>query len=319
MLLSVVVPAYNESDGIEEFHNTLLVPALTKLKSTDTYEIIYVNDGSRDSTLDKLTSLATDNPHVHVINLSRNFGKEIATTAGITEAHGDAIMILDADGQHPPKLIPDFVKKWRSGAQVVVGIRQSNQKEGFIKHWGSKLFYQLFNSTAGVELVPRSTDFRLIDRAVQQEFIKCNERNRITRGLIDWLGFDRAYIEFASPARLAGEASYSTKQLIRLALNSFVSLSLKPLEILAGIGAIITTLAFVLGLAILIEQILLRDPLRLHISGAAMLGVFITFLVGLVMTAQGVIAIYIAHIYSQAQGRPLYIINKKGSVRVGEK
>ena len=317
MLLSIVVPAYNESEGIEVFHKELLLPEAKKATG-GSYEIIYVNDGSRDDTLDKLLSFAKKDKKVKVLNLSRNFGKEMATTAGILNATGEAILIMDADGQHPPKHIGDFLEKWKSGAQVVVGVRQSNTKEGFVKKWGSKLFYALFNSASGAKMVPRSTDFRLIDRDVQTEFALCTERNRITRGLIDWLGFQRDYIEFSSPARLAGNASYSTRQLIKLAMNSFVSLSIKPLESLIWIGLATTLFSFVLGFFIIIEQLILGDPLGLNITGSAMLGVFITFLVGFLMTAQGVLAIYVSHIYAQSQGRPLYIINRRGSLNLND-
>jgi dolichol-phosphate mannosyltransferase len=212
-------------------------------------------------------------------------------------------------------LIPEFLSRWQEGAQVVVGIRGSNEKEGFIKKYGSKLFYRLFNSASGAKIVPRSTDFRLLDRLVADEFITCSERNRITRGLIDWLGFDRSYVEFSSPARIAGTASYSTSQLIKLALDSFVSLSLRPLKILSTLGISITALAFLVGAGVFIEQIVLSDPLKFNFTGSAMLGILITFLVGLVITSQGVIATYLAHIYTQTQSRPLFVVNKKGSLK----
>jgi dolichol-phosphate mannosyltransferase len=282
------------------------------------YQIIYVNDGSRDDTLKKLQSIGKNDKSVTILNLSRNFGKEIAITAGIFHSSGDAVIILDADGQHPPELIPEFLSRWQEGAQVVVGIRGSNEKEGFIKKYGSKLFYRLFNSASGAKIVPRSTDFRLLDRLVADEFITCSERNRITRGLIDWLGFDRSYVEFSSPARIAGTASYSTSQLIKLALDSFVSLSLRPLKILSTLGISITALAFLVGAGVFIEQIVLSDPLKFNFTGSAMLGILITFLVGLVITSQGVIATYLAHIYTQTQSRPLFVVNKKGSLNLHE-
>lgn len=309
--VSIVVPVYNEASGISRFYDGLLMPELKKLGLK--YEVIFVNDGSTDDSLDRLTDIAQNNKDVRVINLSRNFGKEIATTAGIHYAAGDAIIMIDADGQHPPAYLNQFIGKWRSGAQVVVGVRNSNQKEGLVKKLGSKVFYALFNSSSGAQLVPRSTDFRLIDSEVQQEFIKFNERNRITRGLIDWLGYERDFVYFDSPARLAGEASYSTRQLVKLALNSFVSLSLKPLIMLATIGVAITLVAFVAGLFILVEQFVLGDPLGLNFTGSALLGIFISFLVGLVMTSQGVMAVYLSHVHTQSQDRPLFVVNKRGS------
>lgn len=311
MLLSIVIPAFNESEGIEEFHNRLLLPALKGRKLS--YEIIYVNDGSSDNTLTKLSSLTAGDTPVRVINLSRNFGKEIATSAGLYYAKGNAVIVLDSDGQHPPELISEFVRLWQKGAQVVVGVRTSNQKEGFVKKFGSKLFYRMVNAISNTKLIPRSTDYRLLDRVVVDEFLKFSERDRITRGIIDWLGFERAYIEFDAPARLAGQASYNTSQLVRLALNSFVSLSLKPLFFFGWIGVAIIILSTIFGLFILIEQLILNDPWALHYSGSVILGTFTAFMVGLLLISQAILATYISHIYAQAQGRPLFVINPRGS------
>jgi glycosyltransferase involved in cell wall biosynthesis len=312
---SIIIPAYNESEGIVEFHSKLLFPVITEHLSKD-YEIIYVNDGSTDDTLEKLTKLATENENVKVINLSRNFGKEIAITAGIFKSTGDVTIILDADGQHPPKLIPEFIKHWENGSQVVVGVRNKEQHEGIIKTYGSKVFYKLFNGTSDAELIPRSTDFRLISKEVREEFIKFSERNRITRGLIDWLGFRRSYIYFDSPARLAGIASYKTSQLVKLAANSFVSLSLKPLFVFGWVGLGITFASLCLGLFILIEQLILGDPWSLHFSGPFILGVFTSFLVGTVLVSQAILAAYISHIHTQTQDRPLFIIDKRNSTNL---
>jgi len=314
MLLSVVIPAYNEAAGIEHFHNKLLLPAVKK--AAKKYEIIYVNDGSKDDTLAILTRFSQKNSAVKVVNLSKNFGKEIATTAGLSVASGDATIIMDADGQHPPELIPQFIEKWDEGAQVVVGVRGSNQKEGFVKKYGSKAFYRLFNSMSGAEIVPRSTDYRLIDKEVLMEFNRFTERHRITRGLIDWLGFSRDYIEFDSPARIAGEASYKTSQLIGLALNSFVSLSLKPLFFFGWVGAFITSGSLLLGIFIFIEQVLLHDPLRLGFTGPAMLGIFMSFLIGLVLISQAIMATYLSHVHTQTQERPLFVIDRKKSIGI---
>lgn len=316
--VSFVIPMYNESAGAKMFHNDILYPALKKFVGKN-YEIIYVNDGSKDSTLEILSSIATQDEHTKIVNLSRNFGKEVATTAGIHTATGDIIIIMDGDGQHPPSYIEEFIDKWRAGAQVVVGVREANTNEGIVKKWGSKAFYSLFNRTSGAEIVPRSTDFRLITRDVQAEFIKFSERQRITRGLIDWLGFHRDYVYFISPARLAGEASYKTSQLIKLALNSFISLSLKPLFFFGWIGVLITILSLITGIFIFIEQFIAGDPLQLKFTGSALLGIFISFLIGIVLTSQGIMAIYMSHIHAQTQGRPLFVIDKKHSRNLDKK
>ncbi|HRO23124.1 MAG TPA: glycosyltransferase [Promineifilum sp.] len=308
IVLSIVVPIYNESEGLLTFHNELLLPALQEAVE-GSYEIIYVNDGSRDNSLELLTNLARQDSRVRVINLSRNFGKEIATTAGISQSQGEATIIMDGDGQHPPAIIGEFLAKWRAGAQVVIGVRDSNQKEGLVKKWGSSAFYALFNSISGAEMVPRSTDYRLIDRLVRLEFMKFTERQRITRGLIDWLGFRRDYVTFDSPARLAGKATYKTSHLVKLAMNSFVSLSLAPLFIFGWIGVFITVLSFVAGIFIFVEQFLLSDPLGLNFTGSALLGIFTSFLIGLVLISQGIIAIYLSHVHGQSQARPLFVID----------
>ena len=313
-LLSIVVPMYNESEGATLFHNVLL-PAARKA-TNDSFEIIYVNDGSRDNTLQVLTQLAANNTQIRIVNLSRNFGKEIATTAGISVASGQATLIMDGDGQHPPELIGDFIEKWQQGAQVIIGVRSSNQKEGWVKKWGSKLFYHLFNSASGSQIIPRSTDFRLIDNVVRTEFLKFTERQRITRGLIDWLGFKREYITFDAPARIAGEASYKTSQLVRLAMNSFVSLSLTPLYFFGWIGGAITCLSLLIGTFIIVEQVILGDPLALNFTGTALLGIFTSFLIGLVLTSQGIIAIYLSHVHGQTQERPLFVIDHTNSVNL---
>jgi dolichol-phosphate mannosyltransferase len=280
------------------------------------FEIIFVNDGSRDKTLDELHKAAKKDQTIRIISFSRNFGKELATSAGIHYAKGDAIIMVDADGQFPPELIPEFVKKWRNGAQVVTGVRVSNQKEGFIKRYGSKLFYKLMSSLAGAKLTAGATDFRLIDRAVQQEFFRFSERSRMTRGLIDWVGFKEDFIEFHARERMAGEASYKVSKLIKLALNSFVSLSLAPLYFSGWAGIIITPLAFLIGLFIGIEQFALDDPLNLNVTGTAMLGVLILFFMGILLISQGLIALYISHIHTETQNRPLYIIDRRASRNV---
>lgn len=307
--LSVVVPAYNEQDNIE----SILKQLHDVLDAFISFEIIFVNDGSRDKTLDVLHKVASKDKAVKIISFSRNFGKELATSAGIHYAKGDAIIMVDADGQFPPELIPEFVKKWRDGAQIVTGVRMSNQKEGFVKRYGSKLFYKLMSGLAGAKLTAGATDFRLIDRAVQQEFFRFSERSRMTRGLIDWVGFKEDFIEFHARERMAGEASYKVSKLIKLALNSFVSLSLAPLYFSGWAGIIITPLAFLIGLFIGIEQFALDDPLNLNVTGTAMLGVLILFFVGILLISQGLIALYISHIHTETQNRPLYIVDRRAS------
>lgn len=307
--ISVVVPAHNEADGITYFYKSLKAA----LPDRYTYELLFVDDGSTDSTLDSLESLRKTDPSVRVISFSRNFGKEAATSAGITLSKGDAVIIIDADGQHPVERIDDFLKEWEKGTKVVIGVRNANQKEGFIKRYGSKLFYALFNAMAHESLVPGSTDFRLIDSTVRNEFAKLKERGRITRALIDWLGYKKSYVTFTANAREYGEASYTNSKLFKLAFNSFVSLTTFPLYASGYLGVLIIPLSLIVGIFVIVEQFIMDDPMQLKITGSAMLGIFIVFLVGIILACQGLIAMYISRIYEEAKDRPLYIVEHDSS------
>jgi polyisoprenyl-phosphate glycosyltransferase len=311
--ISLVIPAFNEEDSLKIFLNSLK-KELSKIKTT--YEIIVVNDGSTDRTLDIAREMSKKNSNIRIVNFSRNFGKEIATTAGISYAKGEAIIMMDADGQHPPEYISDFISLWEKGFQIVIGVRRTNQKEGFIKRYGSRLFYKLFNATGDTALIPGATDFRLIDRSVQQEFIRFTERHRITRGLIDWMGFNKTTLDFHAKERIGGKASYNVNKLFGLAIHTFISLSMAPLYIISYVGGFITIASFMTGLFIFFEQIILGDPLGLAFTGTAMLSILILFLVGLILTAQGLISMYLSHVHVQTQNRPLFIVDKKSSVNI---
>ncbi len=310
--LAIVVPVFNESAGILQFH-TSLVGALKELKSY-TKLVLYINDGSQDDSAKIISGIkSSQDIKVELVDFSRNFGKEAAVSAGIAEAYSQkssAIMILDADGQHPVSLISSFVSEWESGSEVIIGIRANSKHEGIVKKIGSKVFYSAFNKFTGVKLIPGSTDFRLIDAQVAAEFVKLPERSRMTRGLIDWLGFNRSFITFDALERQHGTASYSAKKLFQLAINSFVSLSMIPLYISGYLGILFMTVAFLVGAFIFVQQFILSDPLQLGFSGPVIIGVVLVFLVGIILSSIGLLALYIAKILEEAQDRPLYIIRK---------
>lgn len=307
-LISIVVPVFNEEKNIYKLYFEL-TKVLSKININ--FEIIFVNDGSRDKSDDKVKKIKKIDNQVKLLNLTRNFGKELATTAGINNCRGDGCIIIDADLQHPPSLIPKFIEKWEEGASVVIGVRKSNKGEGLTKKIGSKLFYKLINKISQTKLVPNATDYRLLDRCVINEFNKFSERNRMTRALIDWLGFETEYLYFDAGKRKSGQARYSNLKLLRLAINSMVSFSLFPLKIAGYLGIIITLLSAPLGLFILIEKYILNDPLSLYISGPATLAVILVFLVGIVLICLGLIALYIANIHNEVINRPLYVIKKE--------
>lgn len=308
--VTIVIPAFNEADNVESFYRELaeILPARYQ------YELLFVDDGSEDETAQKIEKLHQVDDRVKLLRFSRNFGKELATTAGLHHASGDAILTMDADGQHPVGLVPRFLELWEEGKQVVVGVRQSNEKEGFVKRYGSRLFHWLFNRIADVDLAPGSTDFRLVDRSVQEAFVELPEANRITRGLIDWLGFERAYIDFHANPRTHGVAAYDTRKLLNLAMNTFVSLTFAPLYIFGYVGIIITILSLLVGSFVLVEQFLLGDPLGLNVTGSASLGILILFLVGIILISQWITSLYISRMYAETKRRPLYIVDRSRSI-----
>jgi len=317
MKISIVIPVYNEEAGFQQFFDGVFLPELHKLKLKN-YEIILVDDGSRDNTLkilqkiaDKTKKLKTK--RIKVLALSRNFGKEMALTAGIRTATGDAVITLDADGQQPPEKIGDFIKAWRDGALIVTGVRNKFKKHALIPKLGSKLFYIMMKAFAGSRTVPGETDFRLLDRSIVEEFNHLTEHERITRGLIDWMGFEQTYIYYDYGNRLAGKPSYNFVKLTKLAINSFVSLSITPLIIFGYLGVFITIASFLIGSFVIVEQWILNDPLGLNWTGPTQLAIFISFLVGIVLISQALTALYISHIHAETKNRPLYIIDKQKS------
>lgn len=309
-LLSVVVPVFNEAHGISEFNNSLLAV----LKSLgDSYEVIYVDDGSSDETASLIGGWHKMNSKIKLIRLSRNFGKENALAAGVAHAKGRATLMIDGDGQHPVELIPEFVKRWREGAQVVIGVRKTSGERR-----SSKSFYRVLNRMTGEQMVPGSTDFRLIDSSVRKAFLDLRESDRITRGLIDWLGFRRHLIEFEANPRLSGEVGYGRKKRFVLAANGFVSLTPVPLYLFGYLGVFITLFAIILGGSVVVEQGIFNDPWHWRFTGTAMIGILLMFLVGVVLMAQGMLSLYVSHIHSQTKGRPLYVIDYEDSAGVVE-
>jgi dolichol-phosphate mannosyltransferase len=312
-LISLIVPAYNEEQNIHPLYEKLQ-EIMSQKGGRYAYELLLVNDGSADGTSGEIERLVHADDRVRHIEFSRNFGKEVATTAGLNQCHGDVCILLDADLQHPIELIPEFLAKWEGGAEVVVGVRRKSKSDSLVKIVGSKLFYAVLNRIADTKIVPNATDFRLLDRCVIDEFNRFAETRRLTRGLIDWLGFKRAYIHFEANDRLHGTASYSLTKLIKLALNSFVSLSLFPLKLAGYFGIFITSISLVSGTYIFLGKYFFHWRFALTFSDAEDLAIFIVFLVGILLMSIGLISLYIANIHEEVIRRPLYIIRKEPSV-----
>ena len=304
-LFSIIVPVYNEEKNISLFYAKIqLILKTLNYK----WEIIFINDGSSDKSMLELEKIVEKDKQVKIIDFSRNFGKEVAVTAGINTCKGMACIILDADLQHPIEKIPEFIAKWEAGAEVVIGVREKNKGEGLVKKIGSYFFYKMINLISSMEIVTRATDYRLLDRVVIDEFNKLTEKNRMTRALIDWLGFRRTYVHFQANERMYGKPTYSFWKLVRLAFNSMISFSLFPLKLAGYLGIIITFFSGLLGLFIFINRYITNN---LYFSGPAILAVVILFLIGIVLICLGLIALYIANIHAEVTNRPMYIVRKK--------
>ncbi len=309
MLISIIIPSYNEEKNIPLIYQAICDEWEKNLADEYEFELIFVDDGSIDNSVKEIGKLVEKDDRVKLLEFSRNFGKEIATTAGIHHCKGDACIMMDADLQHPVELLPEFIRRWREeGVEVLIGTRKSSKSDSFIKRWGGKVFYKIMRLISEVPIVPQATDYRLLDRQVIDAFNKLPERNRITRGLIDWLGFKRRLLYFEANERQEGTASYSTLKLIKLAITSVISLSLFPLRFAGYLGIFIVGISSMLGVVMLIDRYFANWGF--NFSGPAILANIILFLVGIILISLGLLSFYIGHIYHESQGRPLYIIRK---------
>jgi dolichol-phosphate mannosyltransferase len=308
--LSLVIPVYNEERNIVPVFEAVQ-KVMQTVASRYAWDVLFVDDGSKDRSVEVMKELADREQKAGYLELSRNFGKEIATTAGLRYAKGDGVLMLDADLQHPPERILDFLTQWEQGFDIVIGIRTQNQGEGIIKRWGSKLYYKLMGFLSETELIPGETDFRLIDRKVISAFNEFTERNRMTRALLNWLGFKRACVYFVANARHEGVPSYNYLKLVHLAVSSFISHSLFPLKIAGYLGMLITFTSGLFGLFIFWEKYLFDDKWNLNFSGPAILAVINLFLVGIVLACLGLVALYVGNIHNEVANRPIFVIRNK--------
>jgi len=306
-LLSIIIPIYNESANITPLYRAVS----RQLKGLGyEYELLFVDDGSDDDSLARLVRISKRDSKVRVLEFARNFGKESAVTAGLHAAAGDAVILMDADLQHPPDRMKQFVDKWENGSDVVVGVRSYSRDERWLKRKSSALFYRLFGMFSDTDITPHATDFRLLDRSVVNTYNELSEHSRITRGLIDWLGYRRSYIRFEAPPRLHGEASYGFSKLFKLAVDTATSHSLVPLKVAGYLGLAILLISGPLGLFMAYDKFISGES-GFNFTGTAMLAVIILFLVGIILAALGLISLYIARIHEEVMGRPLYVVRRE--------
>lgn len=303
-LLSIVVPTYNEEDVILEFHRRL--SAVLDHANIDQVEIIYVNDGSSDKTLPLLLSRARDDERVQVLDLSRNFGKEAAMTAGLDTARGDAVVVIDADLQDPPELIPDMIREWRKGFDVVYMRRLSREGETRLKMQTARCFYALMARIGRVRIPENVGDFRLLSRRAVEALKQLPERTRFMKGLFAWIGFPAKELTYHRDPRFAGVTKWNYWGLWNLALEGITSFTVAPLKAASYVGILTSLAALLYGLVVLTKALFFGDP----VPGYPSLMVVILFLGGLQLMAIGIVGEYLGRIFIETKQRPLYLVGR---------
>ena len=303
-LLSIVVPVYFEELVIEAFYHRVL-KALAPLGPAFRLEFIFVNDGSRDRSQDLLVALHRQDPRVKVLRFSRNFGHQIAVTAGVDHAGGDLVVIIDADLQDPPEVILDMVAKWREGYKVVYGVRAERKGENAFKRGTAKLFYRILSRLSDVAIPLDTGDFRLMDRVVVNGLRNMREESRYVRGMVSWLGFQQCGVTYARDPRFAGKTKYTLSKMLRFAFNGITSFSEKPLIMAGWLGFLITTGGFIFLLYIIASKLL--RPWTVVSGWASLMGIVI-FFGGVQLLSLGILGQYIGRIYREVKRRPLYIL-----------
>ncbi|MAS83852.1 MAG: glycosyl transferase family 2 [Legionellales bacterium] len=307
-LLSIVAPAYNEAENIDEFYSRILES--TKDLNLD-IEIIYVNDGSLDKTIDVIYKQKENNDHITAIDLSRNFGKEIALTAGLDYSSGDAVVVIDTDLQDPPELIPKLVENWNDGYDVVNAKRIKREGESSLKKITSYIYYRVLFRLSDISIPKDIGDFRLLDRKALDALLKLREKHRYMKGLFVWVGFKQKEIEYEREARFKGKTKLNLLSLFNLAFDGLTSFSIMPLRLASIIGFLSAVTGFLYGATIVIKTIFFHEP----VAGFTSLVVLITFFGGIQLLSIGIIGEYIGRIFNETKNRPLYIVkNIKHSI-----
>lgn len=301
-MLSVILPAYNEEKMIEKAADVI---AKLLSEAQIAYELVFVNDGSKDGTWAQIEKAAARNPYVIGVQFSRNFGKESAMLAGLATASGDCCAVMDCDLQHPPEMLVEMYRLWEQGYEVVEGVKRTRGKESMMHKASVGLFYRIISSAVKIDMT-RASDFKLLDRKVVEAVLALPERNTFFRALSSWVGFKRASVEFDVQERTEGESKWSTWSLVQYAIKNIVSFSTVPMQFVTIAGMIVFFMGIVLGIQTFIK----------YFSGQAVEGfttvILLLLIIGsLIMMSLGVIGYYIAKIYEEVKGRPRYLISKK--------
>ena len=298
--LSVVVPVFNEASGLDALHERV---SSTLRHAGVAYEIVLVDDGSRDGSWERMAALAERDPHLVLVRLSRNFGHQVAITAGLDHACGEAVVVMDADLQDPPEVVPQMIERWRAGYDVVYGRRERRLGEGLFKRATASLFYRLVRRLTAVEIPADTGDFRLMSRRAVEAFRSLQERNRFVRGMVAWVGFRQTAVDYVREARHAGETKYPVRKMVRFAGDAIFSFSHVPLRFATGLGLASSTAGFGYAVYAILARVLGWPT----VQGWASLMVAIIFLVGVQLISLGIIGEYIGRIYDEVKARPLYL------------
>ena len=308
MLLSVIIPCFNEELVIRETHRRL-VTVLDRLAGVE-YELIYVDDGSRDQTPQILAELQSLDRRARVIRLSRNFGHQIAVTAGLESASGEAVVIIDADLQDPPEVINEMLERWREGFHVVYGVRTERSGETRFKLWTAKTFYRLINHLSETQIPLDTGDFRLMDRKVTDALLSMPERDRFLRGMVSWVGFRQTPVYYRREPRVAGHSKYPLMKMVRFATDGILSFSIMPLKLAIWTGFAAIWLAFAgIVMAVLVRLYRLYD-INLG-RGWASIFIAVLFMGGIQLLTLGIIGEYLGRIYTEVKRRPLYVVAER--------
>jgi len=305
ILLSVIVPCFNEEAVLRET-NQRLIGILSDLPDLD-FEMIYVDDGSRDATLSILKEIQSRDKRIRVVSFSRNFGHQIAVTAGLEHASGDAAVLIDADLQDPPDVIGQMLDRWRHGADVAYGLRQEREGETAFKLWTAKAFYRVINRLSEVRIPLDTGDFRLMDRKVVDALLSMPERDRFVRGLVAWAGFRQEAVSYRRAARFAGTTKYPLAKMVRFALDGILSFSFVPLRLATWMGLSAGALA-VVGI---LYALVLRLLTNIWVPGWTLLFIALLFFGGVQLVFLGVIGEYLGRVYGEVKRRPLYLVKER--------
>ncbi|MBY0012454.1 glycosyltransferase family 2 protein [Paenibacillus typhae] len=298
---SVIIPMYNEEAVIQETYRRI-----KKVMGTtgESYELLFVNDGSTDHCAQMVEEYSYWDESVKLIDLSRNFGHQIAITAGMDYSLGDAVIIIDADLQDPPELILTMIEEWKKGYEVVYAKRIKRNGESLFKKWTASAFYRILRYSTDISIPVDTGDFRLIDRKVCEELKRLPEKNRFVRGLVSWVGFRQKAIEYERDERLAGETKYPLKRMIKLSLDGITSFSYKPLKLAGYLGGLLSASGFLYLMYVLYLALFTDEAVK---GWASMIGITLTFN-GFVLIMLGILGEYVGRIYDETKGRPLYIV-----------